>query len=210
MKSKVEEFLLLSYGVFENNLCFRITDVYRTCLWCESLSWSKTWTEISHFSCAELQANVAALERSLADEKERCSAERQRRKELHNALVVRTDSSPRTCPYIRQKLLSSLLCLLQELRGNIRVHCRVRPVLPFDDIQSSFLGSGWVQNHHQEQDFFDAPALLFLLQAGILRGSDHSHQRRKTDATSDYTLLMLHFPVSLLLLIPGHGVGKLR
>lgn len=101
-----------------------------------------------NFSCSELRANVAALERSLADEKERCSAERQRRKELHNALVVRTDSSPRTRPYIRQKLPSSLLRLLQELRGNIRVHCRVRPVLPFDHIQSSFLGSGWVQNHH--------------------------------------------------------------
>ncbi|KAM8832247.1 kinesin-like protein KIF25 isoform 4-T4 [Spinachia spinachia] len=53
-----------------------------------------------------LQADVAALERLLEEEKEKCSAERQRRKELHNALV--------------------------ELRGNIRVHCRVRPLLPFD------------------------------------------------------------------------------
>ncbi|XP_074471114.1 kinesin-like protein KIF25 isoform X1 [Sebastes fasciatus] len=58
-----------------------------------------------------LQANVAALERSLEEERERCSAERQRRKELHNTLV--------------------------ELRGNIRVHCRVRPVLAFDHVQSS-------------------------------------------------------------------------
>lgn len=23
--------------------------------------------------------------------------------------------------------------LLQELKGNIRVHCRIRPLLPFDD-----------------------------------------------------------------------------
>ncbi|XP_028809427.1 kinesin-like protein KIF25 isoform X2 [Denticeps clupeoides] len=53
-----------------------------------------------------LQAKVAALEGTLQEEKERCSAERQRRRVLHNALV--------------------------ELRGNIRVHCRVRPVLPFD------------------------------------------------------------------------------
>nr|XP_046229600.1 kinesin-like protein KIF25 isoform X2 [Scatophagus argus] len=63
-----------------------------------------------------LQAHVAALERSLEEEKERCRAERQRRKELHNTLV--------------------------ELRGNIRVHCRVRPVLPFDHIQFPTSGSG--------------------------------------------------------------------
>ncbi|KAG7509475.1 kinesin KIF25 [Solea senegalensis] len=63
----------------------------------------------------DLQARVAALERSLEEEKERCGAERQRRKEIHNTLV--------------------------ELRGNIRVHCRVRPVLPFDNIQSLTSGS---------------------------------------------------------------------
>nr|XP_019953321.1 PREDICTED: kinesin-like protein KIF25 isoform X1 [Paralichthys olivaceus] len=59
----------------------------------------------------DLQARVAALERSLEEEKERCRAERQRRKELHNTVV--------------------------ELRGNIRVHCRVRPVLSFDHVQTS-------------------------------------------------------------------------
>ncbi|KAM9703591.1 kinesin-like protein KIF25 isoform 2-T2 [Menidia menidia] len=64
----------------------------------------------------DLQAHVAALERSLEEERERCTAERQRRKELHNTLV--------------------------ELRGNIRVHCRVRPVLPFDQVQSSSCASG--------------------------------------------------------------------
>ncbi|KAK2890151.1 hypothetical protein Q8A73_018451 [Channa argus] len=39
----------------------------------------------------DLQARVEALERTLEEEKERCRAERQRRKELHNILVVRTD-----------------------------------------------------------------------------------------------------------------------
>ncbi|XP_063758480.1 kinesin-like protein KIF25 isoform X2 [Eleginops maclovinus] len=63
----------------------------------------------------DLQAVVATLERSLEEERERCRAERQRRKELHNTLV--------------------------ELRGNIRVHCRVRPVLPFDHVPSSTSGS---------------------------------------------------------------------
>ncbi|XP_067428727.1 kinesin-like protein KIF25 isoform X1 [Thunnus thynnus] len=63
-----------------------------------------------------LQARVEALERSLEEERERCRAERQRRRELHNTVV--------------------------ELRGNIRVHCRVRPVLPFDHIQSYPSGSG--------------------------------------------------------------------
>ncbi|XP_038583196.1 kinesin-like protein KIF25 [Micropterus salmoides] len=62
-----------------------------------------------------LQTRVEVLERSVEEERERCRAERQRRKELHNTVV--------------------------ELRGNIRVHCRVRPVLPFDHIQSSSSGS---------------------------------------------------------------------
>ncbi|XP_072553128.1 kinesin-like protein KIF25 [Salminus brasiliensis] len=53
-----------------------------------------------------LQAQMAALEHSLQEEKERCRTERMRRRLLHNTLV--------------------------ELRGNIRVHCRVRPILPFD------------------------------------------------------------------------------
>ncbi|XP_051954931.1 kinesin-like protein KIF25 [Xyrauchen texanus] len=54
----------------------------------------------------KLQAQVAALEHSLQEEKERCREERLRRRLLHNTLV--------------------------ELRGNIRVHCRMRPILPFD------------------------------------------------------------------------------
>ncbi|KAK7907794.1 hypothetical protein WMY93_016406 [Mugilogobius chulae] len=63
-----------------------------------------------------LQARVSALERSLEEERKQCKVERQRRKELHNTLV--------------------------ELRGNIRVHCRVRPVLPLDYLQPSTSGSG--------------------------------------------------------------------
>ncbi|XP_072317810.1 kinesin-like protein KIF25 [Eucyclogobius newberryi] len=62
-----------------------------------------------------LQARLSALERSLEDERERCKVEWQRRKELHNTLV--------------------------ELRGNVRVHCRVRPVLPLDHLQTSTSGS---------------------------------------------------------------------
>ncbi|XP_015200456.2 kinesin-like protein KIF25 isoform X1 [Lepisosteus oculatus] len=54
----------------------------------------------------KLQAQVLDLERSLQEEKERYRMERQRRRFLHNILV--------------------------ELRGNIRVHCRVRPLLPLD------------------------------------------------------------------------------
>lgn len=63
-----------------------------------------------------LLERVSTLERSLEAERKLCKIERQRRKEIHNTLV--------------------------ELRGNIRVHCRVRPVLPFDHQQPSTSGSG--------------------------------------------------------------------
>ncbi|XP_030626777.1 kinesin-like protein KIF25 [Chanos chanos] len=68
-----------------------------------------------------LQAQVAALERTLQEEQEKCRTEKMRRRLLHNALI--------------------------ELRGNIRVHCRVRPVLPLDGGQgtSSVSGSPWSQ-----------------------------------------------------------------
>ncbi|XP_047415426.1 kinesin-like protein KIF25 isoform X3 [Sciurus carolinensis] len=46
------------------------------------------------------------LERSLQEVEEHCHQERQRRRALHNSLL--------------------------ELRGSIRVHCRIRPLLPFD------------------------------------------------------------------------------
>ncbi|KAF3849888.1 hypothetical protein F7725_019607 [Dissostichus mawsoni] len=79
----------------------------------------------------DLQAVVSALERSLEEERERCRAERQRRKELHNTLV--------------------------ELRGNIRVHCRVRPVLPFDHVPSSTLDHGL---HYQRKWYLQSDTVM--------------------------------------------------
>nr|XP_037857145.1 protein claret segregational isoform X2 [Chlorocebus sabaeus] len=52
------------------------------------------------------QAKVVHLEQALQDVSARHQQEKQRRKVLHNSLV--------------------------ELKGNIRVHCRIRPLLPFD------------------------------------------------------------------------------
>ncbi|KAJ8009706.1 hypothetical protein DPEC_G00094330 [Dallia pectoralis] len=63
-----------------------------------------------------LQDQLESLGHLLQEEKERSRAERERRKILHNTLV--------------------------ELRGNIRVHCRLRPVLPFDVGQGSTLSIG--------------------------------------------------------------------
>ncbi|XP_074121268.1 kinesin-like protein KIF25 [Sminthopsis crassicaudata] len=53
-----------------------------------------------------LQARAIDLEQSLQEINGRYQVEKQKRKALHNNLV--------------------------ELRGNIRVHCRIRPLLPFD------------------------------------------------------------------------------
>ncbi|XP_686502.2 kinesin-like protein KIF25 isoform X1 [Danio rerio] len=64
----------------------------------------------------KLQVQVTTLERSLQEEKERCREERVRRRVLHNTLV--------------------------ELRGNIRVHCRVRPILHFDQTPGSPTANG--------------------------------------------------------------------
>ncbi|XP_054856608.1 kinesin-like protein KIF25 [Eublepharis macularius] len=52
------------------------------------------------------QIKALELEQSLHDVSERYQKEKEKRKILHNSLV--------------------------ELRGNIRVHCRIRPLLPFD------------------------------------------------------------------------------
>ncbi|XP_020663900.3 kinesin-like protein KIF25 [Pogona vitticeps] len=52
------------------------------------------------------QTKALELEQSLHEVNERYQKEKQRRKVLHNSLV--------------------------ELKGNIRVHCRIRPLLPFD------------------------------------------------------------------------------
>ncbi|XP_034756096.1 kinesin-like protein KIF25 [Etheostoma cragini] len=88
-----------------------------------------------------LKAGVAALERSLEEERERCRAERQRRKELHNALV--------------------------ELRGNIRVHCRVRPVLPFDHVQCFPAGSRPASSEEVVSAVSDDTVMVNCVKAGI-------------------------------------------
>ncbi|CAG5928029.1 unnamed protein product [Menidia menidia] len=88
----------------------------------------------------DLQAQVAALERSLEEERERCTAERQRRKELHNTLV--------------------------ELRGNIRVHCRVRPVLPFDQVQSPSCASGPASSEEVVHPISDDTLVVNCLRTG--------------------------------------------
>ncbi|XP_075453030.1 kinesin-like protein KIF25 isoform X3 [Ascaphus truei] len=54
----------------------------------------------------ELQARVTILDESFQEVSERYKKEKQRRKILHNRLI--------------------------ELKGNIRVNCRIRPLLPFD------------------------------------------------------------------------------
>ncbi|KAK2856217.1 hypothetical protein Q5P01_004952 [Channa striata] len=87
----------------------------------------------------DLQARVEALEHSLEEEKERCRAERQRRKELHNTLV--------------------------ELRGNIRVHCRVRPVLPIDNIQ--FSGPGPAPSEEVVYAISDDTVVVNCLKTGM-------------------------------------------
>uniref|UniRef100_A0A3P8S6W8 Kinesin family member 25 n=1 Tax=Amphiprion percula TaxID=161767 RepID=A0A3P8S6W8_AMPPE len=86
-----------------------------------------------------LQDRVAALERSLEEEKERCRSERQKRKELHNMLV--------------------------ELRGNIRVHCRVRPVLAFDHVQTS--GSGPASSEEVISAISDDTVMVNCLKTGM-------------------------------------------
>ncbi|XP_008056847.2 kinesin-like protein KIFC1 [Carlito syrichta] len=53
------------------------------------------------------QSEAACLQRSLQEVSTRYQLEKQRRRSLHNSLV--------------------------ELKGNLRVHCRIRPLLPFDD-----------------------------------------------------------------------------
>ncbi|XP_038659243.1 kinesin-like protein KIF25 [Scyliorhinus canicula] len=68
-----------------------------------------TVTEKQHLLTIDtnnLQGQVFQLEKSLQEVSGKYTAEKNKRKMLHNALI--------------------------ELRGNIRVHCRVRPSLPFD------------------------------------------------------------------------------
>ncbi|XP_023488669.1 kinesin-like protein KIF25 isoform X8 [Equus caballus] len=59
-----------------------------------------------HEAVLAWQSKAGCLEQSLRETTERYQLEKQKRKQLHNRLV--------------------------ELKGNIRVHCRIRPALPFD------------------------------------------------------------------------------
>ncbi|XP_077408617.1 kinesin-like protein KIF25 isoform X2 [Vanacampus margaritifer] len=63
-----------------------------------------------------LQGRLAALERSLVEGRDKCRVDGQRRKEVPDAPV--------------------------EVRGDIRVHCRLRPLLPLDRVQPSPSGCG--------------------------------------------------------------------
>ncbi|XP_068926671.1 kinesin-like protein KIF25 [Petaurus breviceps papuanus] len=63
-------------------------------------------TQLENENLQLFQARAVDLEQSLQETNERYQVEKQKRKALHNNLV--------------------------ELRGNIRVHCRIRPLLPFD------------------------------------------------------------------------------
>ncbi|XP_060098357.1 kinesin-like protein KIF25 isoform X2 [Heteronotia binoei] len=62
--------------------------------------------QIHNEAMETFEIKALELEQSLLDVSERYQKEKQKRKILHNSLI--------------------------ELRGNIRVHCRIRPLLPFD------------------------------------------------------------------------------
>ncbi|XP_030092243.2 kinesin-like protein KIF25 isoform X2 [Serinus canaria] len=64
-------------------------------------------TQLQNEAMQMFQIKAFDLEQSLQEVTERYEKEKQKRKALHNSLI--------------------------ELRGNIRVHCRIRPLLPFDD-----------------------------------------------------------------------------
>nr|XP_061806438.1 kinesin-like protein KIF25 [Nerophis lumbriciformis] len=97
--------------------------------------------ECSQDTVDSLQTRLSALERSLEEEREKFGAERQRRKELHNALV--------------------------ELRGNIRVHCRLRPLLPFDDVRSYPSSSGPDSSERVIQAVSDDTVVVNCMKAGV-------------------------------------------
>ncbi|XP_024061631.1 kinesin-like protein KIF25 isoform X2 [Terrapene carolina triunguis] len=86
------------------------------------------------------QTKAFDLEQSLQEVNERYQQEKQKRKILHNSLV--------------------------ELRGNIRVHCRIRPLLPFDTASGHSVSQDRVYSAAESQDtvFADvAPLLTSLL-----------------------------------------------
>ncbi|XP_078303696.1 kinesin-like protein KIF25 isoform X2 [Panthera onca] len=63
--------------------------------------------QLQHQALLSWRSKAGHLERCLQEADSRYQLEKQRRKVLHNRLV--------------------------ELKGNIRVHCRIRPLLPFDE-----------------------------------------------------------------------------
>ncbi|XP_070568973.1 kinesin-like protein KIF25 isoform X3 [Ptychodera flava] len=67
--------------------------------------YNKKWLS-DNLDMKELKLKMMEMERALTDAIERHAKEKKRRRELHNTLV--------------------------ELRGNIRVHCRVRPLMTYD------------------------------------------------------------------------------
>ncbi|XP_054618584.1 kinesin-like protein KIF25 isoform X2 [Dunckerocampus dactyliophorus] len=107
----------------------------------ETLQCSASLKGCREDECQNFQAQLTALERSLEEERVKCTAERQRRKDLHNTLV--------------------------ELRGNIRVHCRVRPLLPFDHVQASPLGSGPVSSEQIVHAISDDTVIVNCMKAGV-------------------------------------------
>ncbi|XP_027542267.1 kinesin-like protein KIF25 [Neopelma chrysocephalum] len=70
------------------------------------------------------QIKAFDLEQSLQEVTERYEKEKQKRRALHNSLV--------------------------ELRGNIRVHCRIRPLLPFDDAAGHLISQDRQRNFSEK------------------------------------------------------------
>ncbi|XP_075410321.1 kinesin-like protein KIF25 [Tenrec ecaudatus] len=129
----------------------------------QAQDWASEAMTAAHSSklCSEAlqacQSRAALLERSLQEVSERYDREKQARKALHNTLVVsrvtrtggwggaqgrqRAVAGPFSVSEIvpGPQILQVKMQLLLELRGSIRVHCRIRPLLPFD---SSFDDGG--------------------------------------------------------------------
>nr|XP_045721856.1 kinesin-like protein KIF25 [Mirounga angustirostris] len=94
--------------------------------------------QLCHEALLAWQSKAGHLERSLQEVSARYELEKQKRKMLHNRLV--------------------------ELKGNIRVHCRIRPPLPFDkefDDLTSQDGSVPAGVVHAIDDVSDIPNTVF-------------------------------------------------
>ncbi|XP_064270044.1 kinesin-like protein KIF25 isoform X2 [Passer domesticus] len=86
------------------------------------------------------QIKAFDLEQSLQEVTEKYEKEKQKRKVLHNSLI--------------------------ELRGNIRVHCRIRPLLPFDDGAGPSQDRVYNELESQDAVFADVSPLLTSLLDG--------------------------------------------